>query len=279
MSMHYLGESFDIHGGGKDLVFPHHENEIAQSEGATGKPFVRYWLHNGFVNVNHEKMSKSLGNFFTIRDILKEYDAEVLRFFILTAHYRSPIDFSDQNLAESRLGLSRFYEGLAAASDFLQQGKARGQQSERIEIRELAEQASSLESRFKEAMDDDFNTALVIGHFFDLVRAMNRVTAAPELSSDSSALAAITMAAELLVKLGNILGLFISAPLLWLEKQRESGLGETGLTPPEIEALITARQQARADRDFARSDQIRDELAAKGILLLDSAQGTTWKRK
>ena len=279
MSMQYLGETFDIHGGGKDLVFPHHENEIAQSEGATGKPFVKYWLHNGFVNVNHEKMSKSLGNFFTIRDILKEYDAEVLRFFILTAHYRSPIDFSDQNLAEARLGLSRFYEALANASDFLQQAQAKKHQPEREEIAELSERLATLEARFKEAMDDDFNTALVIGHFFDLVRALNRVTAIPELANDSAAAAAVKSAAALMVKLGNVLGLFVSEPASWLEKQKHAGLGETGLSSEEIEGLIHERQAARASRDFARSDQIREELAAKGILLLDSAQGTTWKRK
>jgi len=279
MSMQYLGETFDIHGGGKDLVFPHHENEIAQSEGATGKPFVKYWLHNGFVNVNHEKMSKSLGNFFTIRDILKSYDAEVLRFFILTAHYRSPIDFSDQNLDEARLGLTRFYEALANAGDFLAQAQPESSQPEREEIADLGERASCLEARFKEAMDDDFNTALVIGHFFDLVRALNRVTASPELSRDRAAIAAVQSACAGMVKLGNVLGLFISAPQIWLEKQKHFGLGETGLSSEEIETLIAERQSARAHRDFARSDQIRDELAAKGILLLDSAQGTTWKRK
>lgn len=279
MSMEYLGETFDIHGGGKDLVFPHHENEIAQSEGATGKPFVKYWLHNGFVNVNHEKMSKSLGNFFTIRDILKTYDAEVLRFFILTAHYRSPIDFSDQNLDEARLGLSRFYQALAAADAFLQQGQAKSAGPEREEIAELSERATSLAARFREAMDDDFNTALVIGHFFDLVRALNRVTAIPALVSDSAALAAVQSARNGMVQLGNVLGLFASDPQAWLEKQKHTGLGETGLSAEAIEELISARQNARANRDFARSDQIRDELAAKGILLLDSAQGTTWKRK
>jgi cysteinyl-tRNA synthetase len=279
MSMQYLGETFDIHGGGKDLVFPHHENEIAQSEGATGKPFVRYWLHNGFVNVNHEKMSKSLGNFFTIRDILKEYDAEVLRFFILTAHYRSPIDFSDQNMNEARAGLTRFYEALANANDFLSSAQPQSQQPERAEIAELNERVGTLDARFKEAMDDDFNTALVIGHFFELARALNRVTALAELGSDSAAIAAVQSARESMVQLGNVLGLFISAPQTWLEKQKHAGLGETGLSPEEIAALITERQQARTNRDFARSDQIRDDLAAKGILLLDSAQGTTWKRK
>ncbi|MDO9081249.1 MAG: cysteine--tRNA ligase, partial [Desulfuromonadales bacterium] len=202
-----------------------------------------------------------------------------LRFFILTAHYRSPIDFSDQNLDEARLGLSRFYQALAAADAFLQQAQAKSAGPEREEIMELSERAKSLEARFREAMDDDFNTALVIGHFFDLVRALNRVTAIPELATDSAALAAVRSARDGMVQLGNVLGLFCSPPQEWLEKQKHAGLGETGLSAEEIEELISARQSARANRDFARSDQIRDELAAKGILLLDSAQGTTWKRK
>lgn len=281
MSMEYLGETFDIHGGGKDLVFPHHENEIAQSEGATGKPFVKYWLHNGFVNVNHEKMSKSLGNFFTIRDILKTYDAEVLRFFILTAHYRSPIDFSDQNLDEARLGLSRFYEALYLAEKVL--GEKVNYLSDNstsiTDIQESLNIIDDLPARFKEAMDDDFNTAQAIAHFFDLVRVINRLVVAGSNTPTLATHAALLKACSELRRLGNVLGLFASDPQAWLEKQKHTGLGETGLSAEAIEELISARQNARANRDFARSDQIRDELAAKGILLLDSAQGTTWKRK
>ena len=180
MSMELLGESFDIHGGGKDLVFPHHENEIAQSEGATCKPFVRYWLHNGFVNINQEKMSKSLGNFFTIRDILKRYDPEVVRFFLLTAHYRSPIDFSDQNLEDARSGLTRFYEGLLAAAETLAKHPAPERPACPVisdAEREVYDRLETLEDRFAEAMDDDFNTALAIAHLFEGVRAMNRLVA------------------------------------------------------------------------------------------------------
>ena len=167
MSSRYLGESFDIHGGGKDLVFPHHENEIAQSEAASGKTFVKYWVHNGFVNVNQEKMSKSLGNFFTIRDILQQYDPEVVRFFILSAHYRSPIDFSDQNLKEARHGLTRFYEGLQAAAEVLSQCE--------VDSSIAAVEGDELGERFRAAMDDDFNTAQAIGFLFEGVRTMNRL--------------------------------------------------------------------------------------------------------
>jgi cysteinyl-tRNA synthetase len=282
MSMQYLGETFDIHGGGKDLVFPHHENEIAQSEGATGKPFVKYWLHNGFVNVNHEKMSKSLGNFFTIRDILKEYDAEVLRFFILTAHYRSPIDFSDQNMKEARAGLTRFYEAMNAAEMVLVRGEAHrsDDSTSTADVQESLPLIEDFSRRFSEAMDDDFNTALALAHLFDLVRIINRLTVAVDNRSTPGTQSALRLACSELQRLGNVLGLFTSAPSVWLEKQKHAGLGEeTGMSSEEIEGLLRERQEARANRDFARSDQIREELAAKGILLLDSAQGTTWKRK
>jgi len=270
MGMEYLGESFDIHGGGKDLVFPHHENEIAQSEGATGKPFVKYWLHNGFVNVNKEKMSKSLGNFFTIRDILKSYDAEIVRFFILSAHYRSPIDFSDQNLKEARLGLTRFYEGLQATAEAL----SRCSDSD-IQVADGAE----LEAKFREAMDDDFNTALAIGHLFEGVRTMNRLLATKKLSKKADVVAALRSLHTTFIRLGDVLGLFASDPQKWLDQQNLAALADLGITPEQIEASIAARLQARATKDFARSDEIRDQLAAQGVLLLDSASGTTWKIK
>ena len=270
MGMEYLGESFDIHGGGKDLVFPHHENEIAQSEGATGKPFVKYWLHNGFVNVNKEKMSKSLGNFFTIRDILKSYDAEIVRFFILSAHYRSPIDFSDQNLKEARLGLTRFYEGLQATAEAL----SRCSDSD-IQVADGAE----LEAKFREAMDDDFNTALAIGHLFEGVRTMNRLLATKKLSKKADVVAALRSLHTTFIRLGDVLGLFASDPQKWLDQQNLAALADLGITPEQIEASIAARLQARATKDFARSDEIRDQLAVQGVLLLDSASGTTWKIK
>jgi len=282
MGMEYLGESFDIHGGGKDLVFPHHENEIAQSEAATGKPFVKYWLHNGFVNVNQEKMSKSLGNFFTIRDILQKYDPEVVRFFILSAHYRSPIDFSDQNLEDARAGLTRFYEALKNAGDLLASYPLSSETTcETLppEGREILDRFEILEERFCEAMDDDFNTALAIGHLFDAVRGMNRIVTEKGLEACPLLLSALKDAREKILKLGGVLGIFASDPAAWLDKGKAEGLEGTGLTPEAIEDLIAQRQQARKDRDFARADQIRDELAAKGIELLDSKDGTSWKVK
>jgi cysteinyl-tRNA synthetase len=268
MAMEYLGESFDIHGGGKDLVFPHHENEIAQSEGATGKPFVKYWLHNGFVNVNQEKMSKSLGNFFTIRDILKSYDPEVLRFFILTAHYRSPIDFSDQNLQEARLGLSRFYEALQVALEVLDASPASDS---------VSEAGKTLEAAFREAMDDDFNTAAAIGHLFEAVRTINRLVTEKGFRKNREKLAEVRALYETLLKLGGVLGIFASDPAIWLRQMNLALLTATGYSEADMEEFIRQRQEARKNKDFTRADEIRDELAAKGIQLLDGPQGTTWK--
>ena len=270
MSSSLLGDSFDIHGGGRDLIFPHHENEIAQSEGASGKPFVKYWLHNGFVNVNQEKMSKSLGNFFTIRDILQTYDPEVVRFFILTAHYRSPIDFSDHNLHEARSGLSRFYEALEAAEAAVA-GAAESDQP--------SSEGEQLEARFREAMDDDFNTAQGIAHLFEGVRTMNRLAATKKFARKPDLVAQVRDLRATILRLGEVLGLFRSEPSDWLEKVRLAGLKGLDISREEIETLIEERLAARRDKDFARSDEIRDELEVKGILLLDTREGTDWKLK
>ncbi|BCR06961.1 cysteine--tRNA ligase [Desulfuromonas versatilis] len=270
MSSSLLGDTFDIHGGGRDLIFPHHENEIAQSEGASGKPFVKYWLHNGFVNVNKEKMSKSLGNFFTIRDILKTYDAEVVRFFILSAHYRSPIDFSDQNLEDAKHGLTRFYEALQAAAEAV----AGCPESET-----KSAEGAQLEVRFREAMDDDFNTALAIGHLFEGARTMNRLIGEKKFRKNAEKVAAVRDLHQGLLRLGGVLGLFGSEPAAWLEKQKLAALATLEISAEQIEAAIAERLQARKDKDFARADQIRDELAGKGIELLDGPAGTTWKVK
>jgi len=270
MSSALLGETFDIHGGGRDLIFPHHENEIAQSEGVSGKPFVKYWLHNGFVNINQEKMSKSLGNFFTIRDILKSYNPEVVRFFILTAHYRSPVDFSDQNLKEAQAGLSRFYEALQLAAEAVE-----GVPESDVAAQEGAE----LEAQFRAAMDDDFNTAQAIGHLFEGVRTINRLVAEKKFRKKADKVASVRALRGKIAELGDVLGLFVSDPAGWLKQQNLKGLRELGLTEADLDAAIQERLEARGNKDFARADQIRDELVQKGIELLDSPAGTTWKIK
>ena len=276
MSMELLGETFDIHGGGKDLVFPHHENEIAQSEAASGQPFVRYWLHNGFVNINSEKMSKSLGNFFTIREILEQYDSEVLRFFLLSAHYRSPIDFSDQNLADAEAGLDRIYSALAGLDELLAAGGAAGAGSNEAE-QELQEKAAGLTGRFRDAMDDDFNTALAIAHVFDLVRAINRVVA--EKSVSATALAALQLARQEIATVAGVLGIFDSVPAAYLERIKTRRSAGLAIEPAAIDALVAERTAARKARDFKRSDEIRDQLLAQGIELLDGPNGTEWRVK
>jgi cysteinyl-tRNA synthetase len=282
MSMEFLGKTFDIHGGGKDLVFPHHENEIAQSEGANGCQFVRYWLHNGFVNINAEKMSKSLGNFFTIREVLKKYDPETLRFFILSAHYRSPIDFSDQNLDEAQSGLERIYACLAALDDIVA-GKSPSAEAtltgnlSQVGL-ELQEKVDHFMPRFVEAMDDDFNAAQALGVLFETVRAANRYLAETN-EITPLAVALITHARQLFIEAGSVLGLFTTSPAAWLEGIKAAKAGQIDIAPEEIERLITERAEARAAKNFKRGDEIRDLLLVKGIQLLDSAQGTTWNVK
>jgi cysteinyl-tRNA synthetase len=282
MSMEYLGKTFDIHGGGKDLVFPHHENEIAQSEAANGCQFVRYWLHNGFVNINSEKMSKSLGNFFTIREVLENYDPETLRFFILSAHYRSPIDFSDQNLNEAQAGLERIYSCLAAVNAALEGRDVPGGEAHGDSLspagKDLHEKLQALVPRFREAMDDDFNTAQALGVLFETVRATNRVLA--ETGDHTPAtLSLLQRVAILFSETGGVLGLFTTTPATWLDAIRKAKSGQMEITPEEIEQLIAERAAARKSRDFKRGDEIRDMLLQKGIQLLDSPQGTTWNIK
>jgi len=269
MSTKFLGETFDIHGGGKDLIFPHHENEIAQSEAATGKPFVKYWLHNGFVNINAEKMSKSLGNFFTIKEVLERYDAEVLRFFLLSAHYRSPIDFSDQNLKDAELGLERIYKALAGIDEQL---AADGDHAPTGESAELEEKCAALAGRFAEAMDDDFNTALALGHVFDLVRSINKAAA---LSPKEL----LARAKREVAAIAAVLGVCDSQPAAFLKRIKERKTSEMDISAEEIEQLIAERAEARKLKNFKRGDEIRDLLLERNVVLLDSAQGTTWKVK
>jgi cysteinyl-tRNA synthetase len=254
MSTRCLGAHFDIHGGGMDLQFPHHENEIAQSEGATGEHFVNYWMHNGFVRINEEKMSKSLGNFFTVREVLARYRAEVVRFFILNSHYRSPLNYSDENLDEAAAALSRLYTALRGlAPDLpLPLGEGRGE---------------GFAVRFERAMHDDFNTPEAIAVLFDLAREVNRhKTAEP---AKAAALGAT------LKSLGNVLGLLQADP----ETYFKGDAAGSGLSDAAIDARVQARLAARKAKNWAESDRIRDELKAQGVILEDAAGGTSWRRE
>lgn len=246
MSEYYLGEHFDIHGGGQDLQFPHHENEIAQSEGAHGHPFVNYWMHNGFVRVDDEKMSKSLGNFFTVREVLARYQPEVIRFFIMRAHYRSPLNYSDQHLEDARHALDRLYialKGNAVSTATIDWGEPRAQQ-------------------FMQAMNDDFNTSDAIAVLFDLANEANRTGSLQDMA--------------LLKALGGLLGLLQRDP----QQHLQNGViaGDSTFTPGCIEQMIQQRLTARTAGNFTEADRIRKELLNANIVLEDSPQGTTWRR-
>ena len=272
MSTHCLGAHFDIHGGGMDLMFPHHENEIAQSEAATGHKFVNVWMHNGFVQIDEEKMSKSLGNFFTVREILARYKAEVVRYFILASHYRSPLNYSDRNLDTARAGLDRYYQALRGLTPA------------------AAASGGDYQARFEAAMDDDFNTPEAWAVLSDLRNHVN-------LAKDKGELDEANRLAAVLVRLGGVLGMLQQAPEDWFKTgvvarpeshgSHSSALnsnvatadGKPTLDDIAIQSLIDQRATARRNKDFATSDLIREELDAQGILLEDGPQGTTWRRK
>ncbi|MGB9700855.1 MAG: cysteine--tRNA ligase [Thermodesulfobacteriota bacterium] len=280
MSQCYLGETFDIHGGGQDLIFPHHENEIAQSEAATGKPFVRYWLHNGFVNINKEKMSKSLGNILPIRDLLQAYEGEVIRLFLLSTHYRSPLDFSFASLAEARSSLDRFYATLQDLE------KITGGQdayplppvsSLSLPLRELHKKITQAKEKFLAAMADDFNTALALGYLHELIRALNRGLTQKNLLPDTAALSIFQMGRRIILESGHILGLFQMSPAVYFARQKKRFLESRGLKEEEISSLIAQRDAARQSRNWALADQLRSQAAQWGIILEDGPGGTTWK--
>lgn len=256
MSLDCLGEHFDIHGGGLDLSFPHHQNEIAQSEAATGKKFVNYWLHNGFVQINKEKMSKSLGNFFTVREVLAQYKPEVVRYFLIASHYRSPVNYSIENLDSAHAALERFYIALrgidTSSQDLI---------SAHSEIQKILK---DFEDRFNAVMDDDFNTPEALAVLFDIAREINRVR-----EKDMQEAAQL---AALLRRLGGILGI--------LQQDSEEFLraGTSEQEAQKIEALIAARNKARAEKNWAEADRVRLALTALGVSLEDTAQGTIWRR-
>jgi cysteinyl-tRNA synthetase len=257
MSTCCLGNTFDIHGGGPDLPFPHHENEIAQSEAATGKKYVNYWMHAGAVRVDNEKMSKSLGNFFTIRDVLKKYHPEIVRYFLLSSHYRSPISYSEDNLLEAKNGLERFYTALRPFADV-----------QPVSLDEL--KGSEYHQRFIEAMNDDFNSREALAAMYDLVRDINTVAK----TDVDKARALVTE----LKTLGAVFGILGAGAEAFLQG---GGLTEStdGLTAEAIEGLIEERATAKKNRDFDRADDIRKELLSQGVVLEDSREGTTWRRE
>ncbi|WP_456432828.1 cysteine--tRNA ligase [Thermosulfuriphilus sp.] len=278
MAMKYLGETIDIHGGGMDLIFPHHENEIAQSEAATGRTFVRYWIHNGFVTIKEEKMSKSLGNFVTIRDVLSQYHPEVIRIFLLSKHYRSPLDFSPEIMAEWQAALERAYETFRAVIDL----KAVSDQSpERKQLRELGQIESffaDFENNLSQAMDDDFNTAKVVGLLFEGISHLNRVlTLAGRNPLREHERVARCGLSRLKKPISQILGILEEDPEAYLLSERKRLIEQLGLDQEEIEALVAEREAARRQRDFARADEIRDRLQQMGVVLQDTREGTKWK--
>ncbi|MGI5997192.1 MAG: cysteine--tRNA ligase [Lutispora sp.] len=254
MSMKYLGETIDIHSGGQDLIFPHHENEIAQSEAATGKTFARYWMHNGFINVNNEKMSKSLGNFFTVRDISKMYDLEVVRLFMISSHYRSPINFSKELLDSTKNSLERLYIAKNNLLHLLENAKDK---AETEEEKALRDKLLTHKEAFIEAMDDDLNTADGVSAIFDLVRDINSNI------DENSSKSLIQFAYDLYMELAGVLRI--------VNKKEES-------LDDGIEKLIEERQKARKEKNWALADKIRDDLKNKGIILEDTPQGVKWRR-
>ena len=255
MSKKYLADTIDIHAGGEDLIFPHHENEIAQSEAANGVPFAKYWMHNAFLNIDNKKMSKSLGNFFTVRDISKEYDLQVLRFFMLSAHYRNPINFSHDLMESAKNGLDRI---ITAVSNLTELGNIAKDGELTSKEKEVLDTTNEVFNKFEASMDDDFNTADAIAAVFELVKLANTN------SSTDSTKAFISQMKKKIITLTDVLGLKV-------EKENE-------MLDEEIDSLIAQRQQARKDRDFKRADEIRDMLLEKGIVLEDTREGVRWKR-
>jgi cysteinyl-tRNA synthetase len=276
MSAGYLGRSFDIHGGGMDLIFPHHENEIAQSEAAYSTTFARYWVHNGFVNINQEKMSKSLGNFFTIRQVLERYHPEVLRLFLLSTHYRSPVDFSQEAMGEAERRLERLYQALDQIGNVTVRSTT-PPPAAGPEVAEVREKIHQLSARFQEEMDNDFNTAAATGHLFDLSRALNRVHDAGEGRPDGDTAALLREGARRLKEVAGILGLLQAEPEAFFGEQQRLHLAAAGIDEKEVERLVAERTRARKEKNWARADEIREMLGRMSVTLEDGPEGTKWR--
>ncbi|WP_092472441.1 cysteine--tRNA ligase [Desulfotruncus arcticus] len=274
MSLKYLGENFDIHGGGFDLIFPHHENEIAQSEAASGAPFARYWMHNGFITINQEKMSKSLGNFFLVRDILEKFDPEVVRFYLLGTHYRSPLDFDDEKLTAASRGLERLKTSFTLLEEALAgyDAGAGGRPDPTLSLR-----LDELRGEFEAAMDDDFNTALAIGTWFDLARDINSSLNKDTFAGEAEKNAALSKARELFNDFNRVLGVFrIENGKIAIQS---SGGESEGLVEGLVDLIIEIRQEARKKKDWPTADRIRDRLKDLNIILEDTPSGVRWKKQ
>ncbi len=263
MSYEYLGESFDIHGGGKDLIFPHHENEIAQSEAVFGRQFVKYWIHNGFVDINNEKMSKSLGNFTMIKEVLAHYSPEVIRLFLLSKHYRSPIDYNEDSMREISLGLDRIYA-------FLERLEAAGLNGEDLKTGDLWDVCAA-------AMNDDFNSAKAVANIFEAVKKGNKLLDETTGKPDAEGCDTLARVYGDIQSLSGILGIFLNDPKEYFKAKKDKGVEDMAIDPAKVEDLIAQRAAARREKNFARADEIRDELQEMNIVLEDGPQGTIWR--
>jgi cysteinyl-tRNA synthetase len=277
MSRKFLGDTFDIHGGGKDLSFPHHENELAQSEAASGKKYANSWIHHGFVTIKDEKMSKSLKNFLTIREVLEDYPSEVLRLFVFSAQYRKPLDYSIDAMNDSRAGLDRLYNCLAAIEQLKENQSSRQEQTELSQMpKKAVNKLKNLADQFNKAMENDFNTAQAIGHLFDGVKALNQITQHLAANCGNKDVELLAGYADSIREMAGIMGLLIQEPLQY-QKNRQEQLGkELNIDSAEIERLIGQRNKAREQKDWARADEIRDILLKLRIDLHDNAEGTSW---
>ncbi len=278
MSKKYLGENFDIHGGGQDLIFPHHENEIAQSEGCSGQPFANLWIHHGFVTIKDEKMSKSLGNFLTIRDIRKNYHHEILRFFVFSTHYRNPLDFSESAMQDAATGLERLYTVIAQCEAAIKETTTTKQATTVISEKDLLK-LQNVEERFIKAMDNDFNTAQAQGIFFDTVKLISKILRALPETAATEDMTELANCIRKVKELAAVMGILQEDANHWLAARKEQLAAGLAISSAEIEKKIALRLQARKEKNWTESDRIRDELATFGIELKDDAAGTSWSVK